>query len=507
VPAEGKTADGASVAPPQSRPILDLVKQTLVYGISGVALQAIGLLTLPVLARVFTKAEYGRLELATVLLTVALAFVDAGFASSAQRSYYDYSKDQPDERRTVISTALLSTTLVGLVAAAILVLAREPTAQWLFGSSANTSLVVVVAIAIPLVNSANFLREAMRLEFRAWQYVTASVLASFVAGGLGILAVVAFDLHVRGVFLGVIAGNLLSILYSTFVLRGDISRHFSTKKLRTMLRYGMPLVPVAVAMWSLTLVDRIMLNKLGSIVEVGEYAVANRVANVLLLGVTGFALAFGPFIFSIYSEDRALERVIRAQALRYLTVTLAGAGLVLTLFARELIGLIAPAFDTAYEVVGLLSLAVVVFGIASVAMAGISYLRRTELLAFITLGAAAVNIGLNFALIPPFGMVGAAGANLAGYLLLTALYYVVAQRLYPTPYEPRKLLLILGLATGLGVLGIVPIDPLAAALTVKMAAVVAFVVLLRLTRIVTPEEIDRLREILGNLRRQAALRA
>jgi len=30
--------------------------------------------------------------------------------------------------------------MAGLVAAAILILAREPTAQWLFGSSANTSL-------------------------------------------------------------------------------------------------------------------------------------------------------------------------------------------------------------------------------------------------------------------------------------------------------------------------------------------------------------------------------
>jgi O-antigen/teichoic acid export membrane protein len=507
VPAEGKTADGASAAPPQSSPIVELVKQTLVYGISGVALQAIGLLTLPVLARVFTKAEYGKLELATVLLTVALAFVDAGFASSAQRSFYDYSKNQIDERRSVVSTALLSTTLVGVAAAAILVLAREPTARWLFGSSANTSLVVAVAIAIPLVNSANFLREAMRLDFRAWQYVAASVLASFVAGGLGILAVVVFDLHVRGVFLGIIGGNLLSVVYSAFVLRRDIGRHFSTNELRTMMRYGMPLVPVAVAMWSLTLVDRIMLNKLGSIVQVGEYAVANRVANVLLLGVTGFALAFGPYIFSIYSEDRALERVVRAQALRYLTIILAGAGLVLTLFARELIDLVAPAFDRAYEVVGLLSLAVVVFGVSSVAMAGISYARRTELLAFITVGAAAVNIGLNVALIPPFGMVGAAIANLAGYLLLTGLYYVVAQRLYPTPFEPQKLVMILGLATGLGVLGVVQIDPLAAALVVKTAAVVAFIVLLRLTRIVMPEEIERLREILGNVRRLAALRA
>ena len=54
-----------------------------------------------------------------------------------------------------------------------------------------------------------------------------------------------------------------------------------------MLAYGLPLVPAAFALWALALVDRIMLSKLGSLADVGQYAVANRVSNVLLLAVTG----------------------------------------------------------------------------------------------------------------------------------------------------------------------------------------------------------------------------
>jgi O-antigen/teichoic acid export membrane protein len=225
-----------------------------------------------------------------------------------------------------------------------------------------------------------------------------------------------------------------------------------------------------------------------------------------LLGVTGFALAFGPYIFSIYSEDRDLERTVRAQALRYVTIGLTTAGLVLALFARELIDVLAPAFDQAYEVVGLLALAVVLFGISTVAVAGISYARRTGVLAGVTLAAAIVNIGLNFVLIPPFGMIGAALANLAAYLLLAALYYVIAQRIYPTPYEPEKLLIVVGLASAFGILGLVPIHPLAAALVIKAAAVVAFLVLLKMTRVVVPTEISRLRELLGSARRIATQR-
>jgi len=501
---ERETAAGGST-PIRTSHIVELAKQTLVYGLSGVALQLVGVFTLPIFARVFTPAEFGTLELGTVLLAIGLAIADMGLASAVQRSYYDYTNKQSAERRTVIATALLTTTIAGALVAIVLLISRDPVASLLFGHAREASLVAVVALAVPVVNTATFLREALRLEFRAWHYVASSILASFVAGGLGVLAVVVFDMNVRGVFVGLIAGNLLSAVYAGTVLRSDIDRQFSPAELRIMFKYGLPLIAVGVGAWALTLVDRIMLSRLGSLAGVGEYAVANRVANVLLLGVTGFALAFGPYIFSIYSEDRELERVVRAQTLRYVTIGLAAAGLVLSLFAREIIAVVAPAFDSAYKAVGLLCLALVAYGMSTVAMAGISYVRRTELLAIITVAAAGLNISLNFALIPPFGMVGAAVANLAAYALLTALYYVVAQKLYPTPYELRKLLIVLTLATSLGVIGLIPIEPLAMAILVKVLAILTFVGLLRVLHVVMPEEIGRLRELLGSVRRTAPL--
>jgi O-antigen/teichoic acid export membrane protein len=486
--------------------IIALARQTIVYGISGIALQAIGVITLPVFARIFTKAQYGKLELATALSAVTLAVVDAGFASAAQRSFYDYPEGRESERRTVIMTALSFTAVLGVVAAGALLLARASTSRWLFGGAHDSALVAVVALSIPLVNTASFLRETMRLRFRAWHYVASSILASVVAGGLGIFAVVVLDLSVRGVFVGVIGGNLLALLYGLVVARQDIGRHFSSYELKKMLRYGLPLIPTAAALWALALVDRIMLNKLGNIREVGEYAVANRISNILLLGVTGFALAFGPYIFAIYSQNRELERAVRVQTLRYVAIGLSFAGLALALFAREIISLAAPAFDKAYESVGLLALAIVVFGISTVVMAGISYARRTEFMALVAVVAAAVNIGLNFALIPPYGMIGAAIANAIAYVVLTTLHYVIAQRLYHTAYEVRKLLTTIVLATGLGSVGLVRIHSLALAVPLKVVVLASFPALLWMTGVIVAEELERLREVARSLKRLRAAR-
>jgi O-antigen/teichoic acid export membrane protein len=177
------------------------------------------------------------------------------------------------------------------------------------------------------------------------------------------------------------------------------------------------------------------------------------------------------------------------------------AGLALTLFGREIISLVAPGFDDAYKAVGLLTFSVVAFGVSTVVMAGISIVRRTRVLAVLAVAAAALNIGLNFVLIPPFGMVGAAVATAVAYAVLAGLHYYVAQGYYPTPYEPIKVLAAIGLAGAVGILGVVPLGPLAVAVAVKLLALAGYLVLLRICGVVAADEVARMRTLLGGLAR------
>ena len=53
---------------------------------------------------------------------------------------------------------------------------------------------------------------------------------------------------------------------------------------------------------------------------------------------------------------------------------------------------------------------------------------------------AAVNIGLNVLLIPRYGMVGAAIATLVAYVALLLGMTLYSQRVYPVPYQWRRVL-------------------------------------------------------------------
>ena len=91
-----------------------------------------------------------------------------------------------------------------------------------------------------------------------------------------------------------------------------------------MLAYGLPLILPALATWGLAFVDRFLLAGLGNLSEVGEYAVANRLAGVVLFLAMAFGTAYSPFTLSIYAEDPEAERRLRARALNLLTVGLLG---------------------------------------------------------------------------------------------------------------------------------------------------------------------------------------
>jgi O-antigen/teichoic acid export membrane protein len=477
--------------PPDPAP---LAGQTLAYGLSGLLVPLVGMITLPIFARVFTRGQYGVLELGTTAIVVGMTITDAGFTAAALRSFYDYRDAEERERRNVLLTAFLSTSAVALAVAGALILFRTSIAHWLFGSRGDEALVVLIALSIPVQNTWRFASEVMRVRFQAASYLVTTLIAAFVTTALGVTGVLALGWRVNGVFFAGLVGNSVAALFSVLLVRRGVSGSFTRRELRTMLAYGLPLVPSALAGWALALVDRIILARLGNLDQVGLYAISNRVASLLLIGMNAFLFALSPFLLATYSENPAQERLARGRTLTYLTFILTFGGLGLTLFSKEVIEVVAPGFGNAYEAVGPLVLSTVAYGIAAVLTIGISIARKTIILAVFSVLAAVVNIGLNFVLIPPYGFVGAGIATTIGYGVLALLYYWYSQRVYETPYEPARVLFMIAAASAFGVLGVVHLGPVAVAIPLKVAALGAFVGTLALTGTMGRREFLELRK-------------
>ena len=453
-----------------------LAQHTLAYGLSGIVIPLVGVVTLPVYARVLSPSEFGLFELGMVLTSVALVLADAGLSQAAQRHFYEYRPEQATERRNVLFTALVGTLASGLLVGAAVALLRDTlTADWALDAPGEDDVIAIVAVTTPAMILAIYLREIMRLRFRTAQYLISSTLTATVSGALGILAVTVFDLDVEGIFLALLAANVVAALYGAFAVHSELAGRFSGNELKALLVFGLPLVPAAVSHWVLLLADRVILRHLEDLDAVGQYAIAGRISGVLVIGMTGFVLALGPYLLSVFADRPDQERFVRGRTLTYLTFALSLGAVALTLFAEELVALIAPGYDEAPSAVGPLAFGAIGYGAASVLITGIALARRTLYVAFLATLAGVVNIALNFALIPPFGILGAGLASAGGYAALALLYYWAAQRVYPTPFEPTRVLTILALAIGFSFAAALPVDGVAA-IGVKLVALVAFVV-------------------------------
>jgi O-antigen/teichoic acid export membrane protein len=451
-----------------------LAQHTLAYGLSGLVVPLVGLVTLPVYSRVFDPGEYGLLELGIVLTSLALVVADAGLSAAAQREFYEYGRQQVAERRAVIATALYASLVLALAVAVLLVLFRGTLAEHLFERPDEERLVAVIAATLPPLVVAMYLREVMRLRFLTRSYFVSVLLSGVLIGALGVFAVVVLDLGVEGVFLGTLVALLITAAHGLAALRGELRGRVSHRELSALLTFGLPLVPAAVSSWALLLLDRLLLRRLEDLDAVGQYAIASRLSGVLVLGLSAFVLALGPYLLSIYADRPDQEKLVRGRTLTYMAFTLGLGALVLTLFAEELVAVFAPGYDEAPAAVGPLAFGAIGFGAATVLMTGIGLARRNVYVAVLSIIAALANLGLNLALIPPFGIVGAALASAGGYAVLAVLYYWAAQRVYPTPFEPWKVVAILALAVAASFAAALPLEGAAAAAT-KVAAVAAFV--------------------------------
>ena len=80
-----------------------------------------------------------------------------------------------------------------------------------------------------------------------------------------------------------------------------------------------------------------------------------------------------------------------------------------------------------------------------------------------------INIALCFALIPPYGMIGAGIATAASMGAMFGLMAIHAQRVYPVPYQWRRVAIVGGSAIAIAALGRSLHLPLAPSLVLALA--------------------------------------
>jgi len=177
-------------------------------------------------------------------------------------------------------------------------------------------------------------------------------------------------------------------------------------------------------------VDLISIGVLRGAHDAGIYAISARAAELIPFFLTVANTSLGPKISELYgaSNSRLLQQVTTSAAKRIFIVTVAG-GATLFLLAGALVSVF---YGRAYEesvlplrILIAAHLVTILFGPVGVLLNMTAHAKQSAM----SFGASAVlNIVLNLALIPHFGMVGAAAATALSTVFCGALRWLLVRR-------------------------------------------------------------------------------
>src|ERR1051325_8194356 len=318
------------------------------------------------------------------------------------------------------------------------------------------------------------LTSLFRVEERSLAFVAAMIGNVLITVGGTILLVVVWHKGALGVIVGNFTGTLAVYIVLLAYRRFQLGLEFDRDLFRQMQRFGLPLVPSGLALWIVDLADRFLLLKLKNPAEVALYSVGVRVTTAILLLLLALRTAWPAFAYSI-KDDREAKRTY-SFVLTYVLFFSCWASLALSLLAPWIVRVLTrPTFYPGSRVVPILAFGATAFIAFNVMSIGIGRDKKTQFNWVVTGAAAAINVGLNFILIPPYGMIGAAVSTLVAYVVMFLGMTVRAQQVFPVPYQWRRISIAAGVAVGLTVLGKSLDVPLAGA--VLLSAVYPLVLL------------------------------
>lgn len=413
--------------------IKELFKDVVRYLPSYVVPAVVGIVAIPVITRLFSPEDYGNYVLVMTTVSVLSALSSAWLSSAIIRFLpaYELANRVGELRATVVKLAIASIAAIIIIFVGILFLIKSRISADLYFLMRIGALVLIVTSCSQIL--LGFLRAERQVilysSFQMWQSV-----ARF---GVGMAMVLVFHHGVEGLLWGAFLALAVTLPLMWKLAVGKLPLKEGCLRSRMsceMAKYGFPVVAVNLATWVLSFSDRYMLGIFRGSQEVGIYSASYTISeHTIFMIASVFMVASAPIGFRIWetqgsqASQNFINRLSRYYILIGLPITVG-----LSALARSVVGILtAQAYSSGYKIVPVVAFGAFLVGITHRFSEVLTFYKRTDILMYCMIGAALLNIGLNFIFIPKYGYMAAAattliayGADLTGRIVLSRRFFV-----------------------------------------------------------------------------------
>jgi len=409
-----------------------ILKDTAIYGIAGGLSKFLALLTLPIIVKNISTADFGIWNLLTLIGSIISSVLIFGMDSSVVRYYYD--SESLEHKKNVFSQGLFFQLILFLCFAVFGFFIPELFLSFVNVDNSYSNDLLLVFLWIP----ANILTQYFQNWFK-WTFQRIQFL--LLSAGLAVLNLSILYYGYRTNFLNlktVLLINTISCwifaLLGLWWCRNYLRFRIDKILMKKLAIFGFPMMLVMLVGMLSSSLDRLFLAQNLSPENLGIYSLSQKLSIIMLVVVAAFQIAFGPFLFSNWDRPEAKKTIARFQS--YYIIVIGIIAIIICSFGKNLVLIIgSEEYLGAEKVLPYLIFGVVLYGLYSFASIGIFYAKKMFINLLALSCGFSINLILNLILSPYFLEYGVAFGFVFGNLVLIAAAYIFSKQYYPVNFS------------------------------------------------------------------------
>lgn len=424
--------------------IKTLSKDTLIYGTNTIIGRFINFLFVPLYTNIFVPGEFG----IVANIYAYIAILNVFFTIGLESGYFRFAATlEVGDAKENFTHPFIGIFLNSLILSSILFLFSK-NLSWLFQIPEGRDYILKYTAIILFFDAVSIVPFAyLRLLRKPVKFVTIKLINIGINVSLNFILILGFRWGIDAIFISNVVASVVTFLLLSPIVFKNVSFSINKNLISELLRFSLPYIPAGISSNIIQVISRPMIYLVTKdYSEVGIFQANYKLGIFMMLFVSMFEFAWRPFFMQNYKDPNAKN--LFSKVLTLFTLAEAFLFIVLTLFINDIVKikffnkgyLIGQAYWSGLNIVPIVLFAYLIYGIYINLMPGIYIMKKTKYLSLITVVAAIVNILLNLAMIPLFGILGSAIASLFSYISMAVGIFLVVNKYYKIQYEYIKLL-------------------------------------------------------------------
>ncbi len=434
-----------------------------VQGATLVVSNLIQLVSVMVVAAYLGPTEMGRfallLFLAGLVATALSLLVKPGTIRRTFGADDDDDDDEDDDSvvsssppRT-LGTGLAWAGVLGLLGAGLVVLLREPIADWLLGDPDDQALIAWAGVLAGFWLVFKLAGITLWLERRPSAFVIADTSRPVLALA-AMIALLASGAGIEGAIAATAIGTAVAAVVAVILLAGSFEPSFDLGEIGQIVARGGHRAPIVASFWIIQNADVFILSRFVGPTELGIYALASRLGFVVSFLPQGFRVAMRPLRKSAAFKavgDQYGRSTVQGQLLGYFAVLCIFAVLAMVLAGKVLVDIAPASYADAAGLIPFTAAAFVMPSIYRTVNQNVNLSHKRALFITGCVGAALAFVGLTVVLAPEIGSYAAPIGMLVGFGVPSVLMFArnqTGRRRIDFPYRAVLIALVMAIVIG-----------------------------------------------------------